>query len=284
MGMLAAVLLVVAPIQDESRLREAWPKLVEAWKASEGYKAEPLNEWEDAYLQVSAKVHAGFDAAGLFAAGGEYAPRAIKELIRLKVRTLVPGARGRSATSRSVVVQIHVRTERKPERGIQEVLSDLGKEDDVALKALEVLGLAGSRTPSSLRRRLLVLSRALVKGEAFPGIPAASESTTAEMKRRIKQLGAEDIATREKAARELHDAGDASIPFLREAATSSDAQASAEAKRLLGYGHAPWSPADEDFRALPDWSAYAEMVWKIFVTDEKFSIHRIEIVDAPPAK
>ena len=66
---LAAAVLVALVPQDEGRLKESWPKLVEAWKAVEAYKApaEP-GLLDDELLKVAAKLHAAFDSAGLFSA------------------------------------------------------------------------------------------------------------------------------------------------------------------------------------------------------------------------
>ena len=68
---LAAALVAALVPQDEARLKEAWPKMAEAWKAVEEYKAPPdAGPLDDEYLKVIAKVHAAFEGAGLFAPEG----------------------------------------------------------------------------------------------------------------------------------------------------------------------------------------------------------------------
>ncbi|HZL72567.1 MAG TPA: hypothetical protein VFC86_08910, partial [Planctomycetota bacterium] len=86
---LAAAVLVAFVPQDEGRLKESWPKLVEAWKAVEAYKApaEP-GLLDDELLKVAAKLHAAFDSAGLFATEGEYLPQAVKALIKIRARSI----------------------------------------------------------------------------------------------------------------------------------------------------------------------------------------------------
>ena len=49
------------------------------------------------------------------------------------------------------------------------------------------------------------------------------------------------IESREKATKELLRAGEASLPFVREALKSGDAEIATRARQLLGVGHAPWA-------------------------------------------
>ena len=58
-----AAALLLAPPQDESRLKEAWPKLVEAWKSAEAYVASPGADGGDEYLRAAGKLHEDFTPA-----------------------------------------------------------------------------------------------------------------------------------------------------------------------------------------------------------------------------
>src|SRR5262245_56146089 len=82
---LAAALLLASP-QDESRLKEAWPKLVEAWKSAEAYQASPGADGDDEILKTAGKIHEAFESAGLYVAEGEYVPLAIKAFIKARFR------------------------------------------------------------------------------------------------------------------------------------------------------------------------------------------------------
>src|SRR5882672_11022371 len=93
MTALAAALWLALVPQDEAKLKESWPKLVDAWKAVEGYKPAPeAGPLDDEYLKVVAKIHGAFEAAGLFVAEGEYLPQAMKAFVKCRARGLSPAA------------------------------------------------------------------------------------------------------------------------------------------------------------------------------------------------
>src|SRR5688572_23403445 len=81
-----AAALLLAPLQDESKLREAWPKLVDAWKAVEAYQAAPSAEGGDEFLRTAGRIHEAFEAAGLYGSEGEYVPQALKTFVKARVR------------------------------------------------------------------------------------------------------------------------------------------------------------------------------------------------------
>src|SRR5262245_3866513 len=72
-----------APAPDDNRVRDAWPKLVEAWKALGDHKPGD-NALDDDSLKVMSKVHDAFQAAGFFEPSTEYAPSALKQLFKLR--------------------------------------------------------------------------------------------------------------------------------------------------------------------------------------------------------
>src|SRR5262245_43311182 len=93
MSTLAVALIVALVPQDEARLKESWPKLVEAWKAADEYKPSPeAGPLDDEMLKAAGKIHQAFEAAGLFAPEGEYLPQAMKAFIKQRARTLAPAA------------------------------------------------------------------------------------------------------------------------------------------------------------------------------------------------
>src|SRR5262245_60854815 len=90
MTLVAALLVAFVP-QDEARLKESWPKLVDAWKSVDAYKPSPeTGPIDDEFLKVAAKLHAAFDAAGLYATEGEYLPQAVKALLKSRARSILP--------------------------------------------------------------------------------------------------------------------------------------------------------------------------------------------------
>src|SRR5690242_6594533 len=90
MTLAAALRLGFAP-QDEARLREAWPKLADAWKAIAEYKAPAgSGELDDEFLKVAGRLRDAFEAGGLFTEEGEYAPLALKAFIKVRARALAP--------------------------------------------------------------------------------------------------------------------------------------------------------------------------------------------------
>src|SRR5688572_24581440 len=83
-----AVIAILVP-QDEVRLKEAWPKLLEVWKAVDEYKPSPeAGPLDDEILKVAAKLHAAFESAGLFSED-EYLPQAVKSFIKVRARELM---------------------------------------------------------------------------------------------------------------------------------------------------------------------------------------------------
>ncbi len=269
MTALAAALLVAFVPQDEARLKEAWPKLVEAWKAVEAYKPAPENgPLDDEYLKVAAKLHGAFESAGLFAADGEYLPQAVKAFVKFRARALAPASAQGGLTRMAMIRRIRVGAGGAP--GVQEpeaqadgnpmatLLNSLKKlqalkqgglddeenvQDELATarKSLKALGIAADDTPPALRRRVLHLVKAIALGEDYPSPAVATEDQAKQFRAWISDLGHESIENRETAAKALLGAGEASLPFLREAQKSGDAEIASRARKLLGVGHAPWA-------------------------------------------
>jgi hypothetical protein len=264
MTALAAALLVALVPQDEARLKESWPKLVEAWKAVEACKAPAETAMlDDELLKVAAKLHAAFDAAGLFAAESEYLPQAVKALIKIRTRSILPAA------STSVGQRFAARVLRMGAGGGFEVspadanpmgalLASLKKlqalkkdglddEENVqdelstARKALKSIGITADDTPPGLRRRALHLVKAMALGEDYPAAAVATDDQAKQYRLWITDLGNESIEARETAAKELMRAGESVLPFAREAMKSPDAEVVTRARSLLGFGHAPWT-------------------------------------------
>jgi hypothetical protein len=272
MTLAAALLLGMVP-QDEARLKEAWPKLADAWKAVVEYKAPAATgELDDQFLKVAGKLRDAFEAGGLFVEEGEYAPLALKAFIKVRARALAPsgasfwdGRGGRIAVVRrfrvggvapgapAVPDQV-VPVESDPmgallrSLGMLRVLKQGGLDDEenvqdemvTVRKALKLLAITADETPAALRRRVFSLIRALALGEAYPESPKATEEQGKQYRAWIAELGNESIETREKATKELLRAGEASLPFVREALKGGDAEIVARARQLLGIGHAPW--------------------------------------------
>jgi hypothetical protein len=268
---LVALLVAFAP-QDEAKLKESWPKLVEAWKAVEAYKPAPENgPLDDEYLKVAAKLHGAFESAGLFAADGEYLPQAVKAFVKFRARALAPAApqnalnrgmvirRIRVAGAAPGVVESEPQADGNPMATLLNSLKKLqslkqgGLDDEenvqdelaTARKSLKALGITADNTPSALRRRVLRLVRALALGEAYPEPASATEEQAKQFRAWIADLGSDSIETREKATVEFRRASEASLPFLREALKSTDAEVTARARTLLGIGHAPWKTAGQ---------------------------------------
>jgi len=270
MTLAAALLLAMVP-QDEARLKEAWPKLVDAWKAVDAYKPSPeAGALDDEFIKVAAKLNGAFEAAGLFATEGEYLPRAVKAIIKIKGRSLVPGVQGKyagqilirrmrvgaggafEATVEDDPLSALVASLKKLQALKQEGLDDEENVQDelvTARKSLKALGITADETPPGLRRRALHLVKAIAFGEAYPDPPKATEEQAKEYRAWITELGNESIETREKATKELLRAGETTLPFVRDALKSPDAEIATRARQLLGVGHAPWTkvkPPDGD--------------------------------------
>src|SRR5262245_31774229 len=194
----AAALALLAPPQDEAKLKESWPKLAEAWKAVDEYKPAPdAGALDDGFLKVAAKLHGAFDAAGLFATEGEYLPQALKALVKAKARTLVPsatpwyaqravafrrvrvvgapGAPGKKFDNSNPVDADPLGTLLASLKKLETLKKDsLDDEENVqdelatARKSMKALGITADDTPPGLRRRALHLVKALALGEAYP--------------------------------------------------------------------------------------------------------------------
>jgi hypothetical protein len=261
-----ALLLAFVP-QDEARLKESWPKLVDAWKAVDAYKpsaeAGPI---DDEFLKVAAKLHASFDAAGLYAADGEYLPQAMKAFLKARARSLMPAV-SNPWGNRMVFRRVRVAgggggafLEAGTPEGdpLNALLASLKKLQDLkagglddeenvqdelstARKSLKALGITADDTPAGLRKRALHLVKALALGEEYPAPAVATEEQAKQIRAWIGELGHESIETRENAMRELMKAGDAALPFARDMVKSTDAEVASRARTLLGYGHAPWT-------------------------------------------
>jgi len=271
MTLAAALLLGMIP-QDEARLKEAWPKLADAWKAVAEYKVPAgSGELDDEFLKVAGKLRDAFEAGGLFVEDGEYAPLALKAFIKVRARALAPsgvsswdGRGARIAILRRVVAGgmpgappvpgAPVPVESNPMGALLRSLEKLkelkvgGLDDEenvqdemvTVRKALKLLGITADETPAALRRRIFSLIRALALGEAYPEWPKATEEQAKQFRAWVSELGNESIEAREKATKELLRAGEASLPFVREALKGADAEIIARARQLLGIGHAPW--------------------------------------------
>jgi hypothetical protein len=264
MTALAAVLIAALVPQDEPRLKEAWPKLSEAWKAIEAYKPDPeAGALDDGYLKVVAKLHGAFEAAGLFGPEGEYLPQAVKAFVRAKARTLsndgmqgqffgglrvalvMPGMPGGGAEPEQAgdPMTTLLASLKKLQELKKEKLDDddnLADELATARKALKNLGITADETPTALRRRALTLIKALALGEAYPEPAAATPDQAKQVREWISLLGNDVIETREKATDDLRRAGESALPLLRESLKSADAEVGARVRKLLGVGHEPW--------------------------------------------
>jgi len=256
-----AAALLLAPPQDESRLKEAWPKLVEAWKLAEAYPAAPGADGGDEYLKAAGKLHEAFESAGLYIPGGEYVPLAVKTFIKARFRGWF---RGGASSLKGVDLPYRLEgMSADPMRSFVDALTRLkaleknrlDDEDNVqdelatARKALKALGVTADATPGPLRRRVLALARAIALGEPFPEPAKATEEQAKAIREQIGRLSHDSIEEREKAARELSRMGEAALPFIRETLKSEDAEVAARARQMLGIGHAPWITAPEALAA-----------------------------------
>jgi hypothetical protein len=260
---LAAALLVAFVPQDESRLKEGWPTLVEVWKAVEAYKpAADAGPLDDEYLKLMGRIHGAFESAGLYSAEGEYLPQAMKAFVKTRARDLAgTGAySNRAQWFRAARIRIvaagadSAPAETDPMNSLLASLKKLqtleqAKLDDeenvqeelaTARKSLKALGITADETPPALRRRALRLIRALALGEGYPEPATSTEDQAKQFRAWISDMGHESIETREKATAELRKAGEPALPLLREALKSGDAEVAARSRSLLGIGHAPW--------------------------------------------
>jgi hypothetical protein len=264
---LAAAMLLALP-QDESKLREAWPKLAEAWKAIETFQTSSAAESGDEFLKAAGKLHGAFEAAGLYATEGEYVPLALKAFIKSRARGWFSG--GAYSSTRRYQLSFDGMSG-DPMKAFLDSLSRLqaleknrlDDEDNVqdelatARKALKALGVTADATPGPLRRRILALARALALGEAYPEPAKATDEQAKAIRDLISGMSRESIEEREKAARELSRIGEAAFPFLRETLKSPDAEVAARSRQMLGIGHAPWTTAPGAI-ALDDKARFVE--------------------------
>lgn len=249
-----AAALLLAPVQDESKLKDAWPKLVDAWKAVEAYAAAPSADGGDDFLRTAGKIHEAFDAAGLYATEGEYVPQALKTFVKARVRGWFRNFAGgnRKGPETATLYLSHpsdpmktfldslARLQALQKRGLDDE-DNVQDELSTARKALKTLAVTADDTPWPLRRRVLALAKALALGEPYPEPARATEEQAKAIREQIGKLGSESIEERDKAVREVTRFGDAALPFLREALKSPDAETAARSRHLLGVGHAPWS-------------------------------------------
>ncbi|HEY3225616.1 MAG TPA: hypothetical protein VGK61_01315 [Planctomycetota bacterium] len=264
---LAAALLFGMVPQDEARLRDAWPKLAETWKSIESYKpSSGTGELDDEFLKVAGKLHEAFEAGGLYGSEGEYVPAALKNFIKARTRGLVAGGSPHAMNRAAGLADFQFGygaggASLAPMRAFLDAVarlsslekSGLADEDNVmdelvtARKALKGLAITSDATPGPLRRRVFSLLRALALGEPYPEPAKATEEQAKQFRAWISELGHEEIETREKAMKELLRAGEASLQFLREALKGGDAEIVSRARKLLGFGHAPWAEAKAQF-------------------------------------
>lgn len=274
MTLLFALLTALVP-QDETRLKEGWPQVVDAWKAIEALKpALEGDSFDDEIIKILAKTHAAFEAAGLTGPEGEYAPRALKQLIkarvvnrsgglflpedfRVRARTLArqlarrrgPGVAGESASHDAGPVGTLVESLKTLDNA--DDADDVLDEHATAIgTSLTQLRITGVDTGPALRRRAIRLFKSLAAGGTFPEIPPATEDQAKQIRAWIADLGHESMEIRDKAAEQLHGAGEKSLPFLREGLKTGNAEAVARLRRLLGIGHAPWKIASRTERLM----------------------------------
>jgi hypothetical protein len=251
-----AAALLLAPVQDESKLKDAWPKLVDAWKAVEAYQAAPSAEGSDDFLKTAGRIHEAFEAAGLYGSEGEYVPQALKTFVKARVRGWFRNfASGNPKGLESATLYLSHPSD--PMKTFLESIArlqvlqkrGLDDEDNVqdelssARRALKAMRVTADETPGSLRRRVLALAKALALGEPYPEPALATEEQAKSIRDQIGKLGSESIEERDQAVRELARCGDAALPFLRESLKSPDAETAARSRHLLGFGHAPWTAA-----------------------------------------
>ncbi len=244
-----------APLQDENRLRDAWPKLVDAWRAVDQQKPD-ADALSDERLKLMNKVHAAFEAAGWLDAQPEFTPAALKQLFKLRQGgdAAQQGARFWLAEKlQADGVASHrgsLGTLLESVRKLKE-LKDKGLDDEDNVQDLmaairtsfKQLHLTADDTPVWLRRRLVTLAQALVLGEAYPEPARATDAQAKQIQTWVADLGAAELETRDTAARDLAKAGEVAAPFLREALKSPDKEVGERAKKLLGIGHEPWKVA-----------------------------------------
>jgi len=260
MTALAAALLVAFVPQDEARLKEAWPKLAEAWKAIESYKPTPAAAGlDDEFLKVAGKLHEAFESGGLYGTEGEYVPQAFKNFMRARARGLIGGGSSYAATKSVALAEYQYGSgaSSPPMKSFLDAVAKLrtleknglADEDNLtdelvtARKALKALAITSDATPGPLRRRVFSLLRALALGEPYPEPAKATEEQAKQFRAWVAELGHEELEKRETAMKELLRAGESSLPIVREGLKAGDAEVTVRVRRLLGFGHAPWKEA-----------------------------------------
>lgn len=261
---LVAVLVLGQAADDEQRLRESWPKLVEAWKAMEAWNGGKSADLSEGFVRTLGTVHAAFEAAGFYAEEPGYEVAALKRffLSRYKVtvekvvRPPTPKGEGEDMIVDGTL-WLGDCNPQPPSYGFDTLFASLEKlrelrekgrddEDNVAeetaivRKSLKAFRLMSDETPSWLRRRFIALVHAMVLHEPFPEPAKATPARAGEIRDRIAELSHPDIEVREKATQALLKDGEIARPLLRESLQNSDPEVVSRVKSILGVGHAPW--------------------------------------------
>lgn len=259
-ALLVALIVALVP-QDESRLKEAWPKLVDAWKAVEACKPAGAGSFDDEFLKVAGKIHQAFEAGGLYGSEGEYVPLALKTFVKARAFGISAGGNayasrtalahvefnraygnssGGSAASMNTLLEALTKLRNLEKSGFAD--EELVMDELVTVrKSLKGMAITSDATPGPLRRRTLALVRALALGEPYPEPATATEEQAKQYRQWVSELGHEEIEKRDTAMKELLRASDACLPMVREALKSADAEVVARARKILGFGHAPWT-------------------------------------------
>lgn len=259
MPALAALLALALSFQDDARLREAWPKLQECWKALDAAKPEPTGRLTDDLLKALGRLDAAVEAAGLRDGNASFVSGALRHLLIQRGQRLLPApstgnvawlvAGGGGAMRRE--------TPRNRRAAVDGLLSGIRKLRDLASKglddednvqdqlteirkAMKDAGVVSDETPMWLRRRALTLIRALDAGQPFPETPAPTAEEAARLQKLIVDLGSEDPVVRDQATRELSKSGEQAQDLLAGAVKGADPEVAARAKTILGMGHEPW--------------------------------------------
>lgn len=262
---IAAAVLFALPAQEEDKLKEAWPKLVEAWRSVEEHKPSETGTFDDNLIRAMGKLHDAFEAAGMFQEHPSYETAALKHLCKLGAKNLFPGSSNGVLYNMAVAeLQFGPRNGQRWVNpmtrggGMNDLLSSIRRlrelkekglddEDNVAeetttiRKSLKGLGLIEDETPMWLRRRVTSLAHAMVLGEAYPETARATEEERKQIAGWVEALGSEESEVREKATRELMKCGEKALGELQEALRSQDAEVVARAKKILGVGLEPWT-------------------------------------------